>query len=220
MSHRSVLSQAVLLASLVSSYPALAASGPVLEPNTQKFLDGLVQAHVPAISSLSPTDARNLLDNAQKSTLGSLPPGEANDKVLNVGPTGKTRIRIDRPEGAKGPLPAIVYFHGAGWMMGDPSTHDRLVRELANGSHAVVIFVDYERSPEARYPVAIEQDYAVLKYVAEHPQEFQIDSNRIATAGDSVGGNMVAVVSQPQGASGTDARGATLVLSRHRRRYE
>ncbi len=79
---------------------------------------------------------------------------------------------------------------------GGPTTHDRLVRELATGSHAVVIFVDYDRSPEARYPVAIEQDYAVLKYVADHPQEFRIDPKRVATAGDSVGGNMVAVVSQ------------------------
>ncbi len=79
--------------------------------------------------------------------------------------------------------------------MGDTTTHDRLVRELAVGAHAAVVFVDYDRSPEARYPVAIEQDYVVTKYVAEHAQEFNVDASRAAIAGDSVGGNMTAVVS-------------------------
>lgn len=194
MSRKILLSQAALLAAL-TSYPALAQT-PILEPTTQQFLDGLATAHVPAIPSLSPNDARALLDNAQKSAQVHELAAETKDLVLPVGPAGKTRIRIYRPEGAKGTLPAIVYFHGAGWAMGGPTTHDRLVRELATGSHAVVIFVDYNRSPEARYPVAIEQDYAVLKYVADHPQEFRIDPKRVATAGDSVGGNMVAVVSQ------------------------
>lgn len=189
-----ILGHGLLLAAFAST--AAIAQTPILEPTTQQFLDGLVKAHVPAVPSLSPADARNLLDNAQKSVPVAELPTETKDLVLPVGPTGKTRIRVYRPEGAKGELPAIVYFHGAGWVMGDPVTHGRLMGDLANGSHAAVIFVDFERSPEARYPVAIEQDYAVLKYVAEHPQEFRIDPKRIATAGDSVGGNMVAVVSQ------------------------
>jgi acetyl esterase len=68
------------------------------------------------------------------------------------------------------------------------------VRELATGALATVVFVDYERSPEKRYPVAIEQDYAVTEYVAKHPREFDVDASRLAIAGDSVGGNMAAVV--------------------------
>ena len=79
--------------------------------------------------------------------------------------------------------------------MGDTTTHDRLVREVAVGAHAAVVFVNYDRSPEAHYPVAIEDDYAVTKYVAEHPREFNIDAAGLAIAGDSVGGNMTAVVS-------------------------
>ena len=111
-----------------------------------------------------------------------------------VGPDGRTSIRVVRPAGASGTLPVVVYIHGGGWVLGDKETHDRLIRELAVGANAVVIFVDYDRSPESRYPTAIEQSYAVTKYVAEHPAEFGADASRLAIAGDSVGGNMAAVV--------------------------
>src|SRR5262249_52242713 len=111
-----------------------------------------------------------------------------------VGPLGKTSIRVLRPARAKGTLPVIVYMHGGGWILGDKATHDRLVRELAVGTNAVLVFVDYDRSPEAHFPVAIEEGYAVLKYVAEHGAEFGADPNRLAIAGDSVGGNMTAVL--------------------------
>jgi acetyl esterase len=79
--------------------------------------------------------------------------------------------------------------------MGGTDTHDRLVRELAVGANAALVFVDYERSPEAKYPTAIEQDYAVTKYVADHSEQLNVDPTRLAIAGDSVGGNMTAVVS-------------------------
>ncbi|GAA4492598.1 alpha/beta hydrolase [Gluconacetobacter tumulicola] len=194
MRRTTLLRTAAVLATFLVAAPAIAA--PVLEPTTQQFLDGLAAAHVPPIPSLSPEDARALLDHAQVSVPVSAPAVQMTDHVLPVGPTGQTRIRVYRPHGAHGTLPAIVYFHGAGWVMGGPKTHERLVRDLSVGSHAVVIFVDYERSPEARYPLAIEQDYAVLAHVAAHPAEFRIDPRRIAIAGDSVGGNMVAVVSQ------------------------
>jgi acetyl esterase len=132
-----------------------------------------------------------VLHDAQSAALAK-PAVAIRDPTILAGPTGETRIRIIRPEGTKGPLPVIVYFHGAGWVMGDTTTHDRLVRQLAR---AAVVFVDYKRSPEARYPVPIEQDYAVTKYVAEHPDQFSVDASRLAIAGDSVGGNMTAVVS-------------------------
>lgn len=169
-----------------------AVAGPVLEKTTQGFLDGL--AGVPAIYTLSPQEARDLLAGAQSGPVAK-PDVAIEDRVLSVGPTGETKIRVLRPEGLGEEAPAIVYFHGAGWVMGDTLTHDRLVRELAVGAQAVVIFVDYDRSSEHRFPVAIEQDYAVAAYVAENPSEFGIDADRIAIAGDSVGGNMTAVVS-------------------------
>lgn len=161
----------------------------VLEPKTQAFIDSLAGA--PPIYTLSPSDARDVLAGAQKGKVKKLTAIQE-DKVLNVGPTGKTRIRITKPAGAKSTLPVIIYVHGGGWVLGDADTHDRLVREIANGAQAAVVFVDYERSPEARYPVAIEQVYATAKYVTEHPKEFGVDANRLAVVGDSVGGNMAA----------------------------
>jgi acetyl esterase len=125
----------------------------------------------------------------------AVPAADVEDRVLPVGPKGSTRVRIVRPAGSKERLPVVVYFHGAGWVMGDVTTHDRLVRELANGARAVVVFVDYDRAPENHFPVAIEEGYAVTKYVAEHPEQFNVDASRLAIAGDSSGGNMVAVVS-------------------------
>ena len=89
----------------------------------------------------------------------------------------------------------LIYLHGGGWILGGFDTHERLVREIACGTRAAVVFVDYSPAPEHRYPVQIEEDYAATKYVAEHADELHIDPARLAIAGDSVGGNMVAAVS-------------------------
>ena len=99
-----------------------------------------------------------------------------------------------RPRGAVGPLPAVVYFHGGGWVLGDRDTHDRLVREIAVGAQATVVFVEYARAPEATYPVAIEQAYAATRWVAENGESIKVDPTRLALMGDGVGGNMVAAV--------------------------
>jgi acetyl esterase len=184
------VSAAAIAAASAAVTPSIAAAGDVvLEPKTQGFIDSLAGA--PPIYTLSPTDARNLLAGAQKGDVRKLT-AVVQDKVLNVGPTGRTKIRITKPAGAKGALPVIIYVHGGGWVMGDADTHDRLVREIANGAQAAVVFVDYERSPEARYPIAVEQVYATAKYVTEHPKEFGVDASRLAVVGDSVGGNMAA----------------------------
>jgi acetyl esterase len=187
-----VLRSTITAAALIIAGASGAAAEPVLEPTTQKFIDSL--AGTTPIYRLSPDAARKVLHDVQSGPV-ALPKASIEDRTLPVGPKGETHIRVIRPEGAPGTLPVIVYFHGAGWVMGDTTTHDRLVRQLAVGAQAVVVFVDYDRSPEVRYPIAIEQDYAVIKYVAEHPAEFNVDASRLAIAGDSVGGNMTAVVS-------------------------
>jgi acetyl esterase/lipase len=185
---RSTLAAAALTMTVATG--ALAA--PVLDFTTQQFINGLVGAK--PIYTLSPQAAREVLDSIQSGPV-ELKDASIEDRLLPVGPTGQTRIRVIRPEHADRTLPVIIYFHGGGWILCDTKTHDRLVREIATGAKAVVVFVDYERSPEYQYPVAIEQDYAVTDYVATHPEEFDVDPSRLAIAGDSVGGNMVAVVS-------------------------
>jgi acetyl esterase/lipase len=114
--------------------------------------------------------------------------------TVQGGPTGTVRARIVRPVGAAGPLPVVLYIHGAGWVFGNAHTHERLVRELAVGANAAVIFPEYDLSPEARYPVAIEQNYAVARWVVTDGASKGLDATRIAVAGDSVGGNMAAAL--------------------------
>jgi len=167
------------------------ASPPTLEPHTQQFIDGLAGA--PPIYTLSPADARSVLVQAQAIPVGK-PGAKTEDTAFPVGPTGSVPVRIVRPAGTVDVLPAVIYIHGGGWILGDRNTHDRLVREIAVGTGAAVVFVDYDRSPEARYPVAIEQAYAATRYVVDHGADLRIDASRLAVAGDSVGGNMAAAL--------------------------
>jgi acetyl esterase/lipase len=92
------------------------------------------------------------------------------------------------------PLPVIVYMHGGGWILGNAATHDRLVRELAVGARAALAFVEYPNSPEARYPVAIEQGYATAQWITRNGASKGLDASRMAVAGESVGGNMTAAL--------------------------
>jgi len=172
---------------------ARTASNPVVEPATQIFLDGLAAKGGPQIYELSVEDAREVLSSAQAGRVEKLP-ADCEDRLLPVGPKGQVAIRIVRPKGSSGALPAVMYFHGGGWVLGDAETHDRLIREIANGAHAAVVFVDYSRPPEARYPVAIEEAYAATKWVSENGKTINVDCSRLAVAGDSVGGNMATVV--------------------------
>lgn len=166
---------------------------PVLEPVTQQFVDGLAAAGGPPIYRLSPVDARGALAAAQSAPVGK-PAASIKDTSFPVGPTGQVPIRIVRPDGARGLLPVVMFIHGGGWILGDRNTHDRLVREIAVGAQAAVFFVDYDRAPEAQYPVAIEQAYAAMTHVIECRRQFSVDHTRLAVVGDGVGGNMAAAL--------------------------
>lgn len=166
---------------------------PVLEPSTQAFLDTLAAQGGPPIYELSIPEARGVLSGAQAGKVAKRPV-DAQDRTIPVGPKGKVSLRILRPKGKTGVLPVVMYFHGGGWVLGDQDTHDRLVRELAHGSAAAVVFVNFTPSPEAHYPVAIEEAYAATKWVAANGASLKLDGARLAVAGDSVGGNMAAAV--------------------------
>jgi acetyl esterase len=163
----------------------------VLEPAAQEFADAT--ANPPYLFDLGPEKGRETVDEVQSGPIDK-PAADIEDLTVPGGPGGAVTVRIVRPQGVAGALPVILYIHGAGWVFGDRHTHDRLVRELAVGAGAAVVFPEYSRSPEARYPVAIEESYGVLRWVAEHGAEHDLDGARIAIAGDSVGGNMAAAL--------------------------
>ncbi|MDY7085350.1 MAG: alpha/beta hydrolase fold domain-containing protein, partial [Actinomycetota bacterium] len=125
----------------------------VLEPASQQFVEAT--ARPPFLYDLSPVDARKVLDDVQAGPIALLPVDE--EWITVPADVGDVRVRIVRPKAAASPLPVILYMHGGGWILGNTATHDRLVRELAVGARAAVVFVEYARSPEAHYPVAIEQ---------------------------------------------------------------
>jgi len=165
---------------------------PILDHVIRNMLGELAAEGGPPVYTLTPAEARNVLLRAQS---GSVRKPDVQIKDWNV-QSGQhaLRLRTVRPATTTGRRPVIMYFHGAGWVMGDATTHDRLVRELAVGANATMVFLDYDRASEHRYPVAIEEAYAATSYVPEHPEEFEVDATRLAVAGDSVGGNMATVV--------------------------
>jgi acetyl esterase/lipase len=161
-----------------------------VERNTQAFLEALAKAGGQPLETLTPADARQVLVGAQAGA--KLPPAEVSEKTILV--DGKpVRLNIVRPVGAKGVLPVFVFVHGGGWILGDFPTHERFVRDLVVDSGAAAVFVNYTPSPEARYPVAINEIYGATKWVAEHGAEINVDGQRLAIVGNSVGGNMAAV---------------------------
>jgi acetyl esterase/lipase len=104
-------------------------------------------------------------------------------------------LNIVRPEGVTEELPVFIFIHGGGWILGDFPTHERLVRDLVVASGAVAVFVNYTPSPEAQYPIAINQIYSATKWVAENGKSINVDGSRLAIVGNSVGGNMTTVTS-------------------------
>jgi acetyl esterase/lipase len=162
----------------------------VLERAAQEFVEAT--ADPPYLYELTPAEARKVLDEVQAAPIEKL---RVEDRWVTVpADVGDVAVRIVRPAGAVGSLPVILYMHGGGWVLGNADTHDRLVRELAVGTGAAVVFVEYDRSPEARYPVAIEQGYAVAEWIEREGDAYHLDADRIAIAGDSVGGNMTAAL--------------------------
>ncbi|WP_330301935.1 MULTISPECIES: alpha/beta hydrolase [unclassified Streptomyces] len=162
---------------------------PMLEAAAQDFADAT--AHPPFLYDLGPVEGRKAVDRAQEGDV-PVPDADVEDLSISGGPSGEVSIRVFRPAGAQGPLPVVLYLHGAGWVFGNAHTHDRLVRELTVRAHAATVFVNYSLSPEAKYPTAIEETYAALLWISKEGAAHGLDPDRVAVAGDSVGGNMAA----------------------------
>lgn len=192
MSHLKSLIAATAISLSVTH--AFAAGSPGVEPTTQVFLQALEAGGGKPLEQLPVADARAVLVGAQAGVKLTLPAADVSEKIIKVD-GADIRLTIVRPAGIKKTLPGFMFFHGGGWVLGDYPTHERLVRDLVAESGAVAIFVNYTPSPEAGYGLAINQAYAATRWVAEHGKEIRVDGSRLAVAGNSVGGNMAAVVS-------------------------
>jgi acetyl esterase len=167
-----------------------------LDPQAKAVLERVARANLPPYPQLGAAAARELY----RETRGALaaPPPEV-DSVADLhasGPAGDIRVRLYRPRGAAdaGPLPALVYFHGGGWTIGDLDTHDVVCRTLADLARSAVVSVDYRLAPEHKFPAAVDDAVAATRWVAREAGRLGIDARRIAVGGDSAGGNLAAVV--------------------------
>jgi acetyl esterase len=169
------------------------AQDPQIESHMKAFLNAINSGDGKPIEQMTPAEARAVLVGVQSSVKVDLSDITVTERTISA--DGQSiKINIVKPAKVKGTLPVFMFFHGGGWVLGDFPTHKRFVRDLVVESGAAAVFVNYTPSPEAHYPVAINQAYAVTKWVAEHGNEIGVDGKRLAVAGNSVGGNMAAVV--------------------------
>jgi acetyl esterase len=164
---------------------------PNLDVEVKTFLKGLNSGGTP-LEKLTPKEAKDVLVNAQAGVKVNRSGIEVSEKTITS--DGFTiALNIVRPKGAKEKLPVFIFIHGGGWILGDFPTHERLVRDLVVHSGFAAVFVNYTRTPEAKYPVAINEIFAATKWVAAHGDEINVDGTNMAVVGNSVGGNMTAV---------------------------
>ncbi len=161
---------------------------PHLSKETKEYLKVLNSGGKP-VESLPVSDARNVLVDTQAAIKVDISGIEETEKVI-LADERDIKLYIVRPEKAKGKLPVFIFIHGGGWVLGDYQTHKRLVRDLVVESGYACVFIEYSRSPEAKYPIALNECYAATKWVAEHGDEINVDGKRLAIVGNSAGGNM------------------------------
>jgi len=189
---------------------AFAAGNPNVNHEVQAFLEKLEASGGKPMEQMTPAAARKVLADAQSGVKLTLPKADVSEKTIKTG-DGDVKLTIVRPAGVAGTLPAFMFFHGGGWVLGDFPTHERMVRDLVVQSGAVAVFVNYTPSPEGKYGVAINQAYAATKWVAENGKQIKVDGSRLAVAGNSVGGNMATVVAlMAKEKSGPKLRGQVL----------
>ncbi|SIR28836.1 acetyl esterase [Haladaptatus litoreus] len=167
-----------------------------LDPDAESFLETLESEGVPQVETLSVEQARALHTDAF--TPEAEPESVAAVEERIIGTFGKNiPVRIYTPEGSEdGQHPALVYFHGGGWVLGNLDTHDSVARSLANRGDCVVVSVEYRKAPENPFPAAVEDAYGATKWTATHAEEIGADPDKLAVGGESAGGNLAAIVAQ------------------------
>lgn len=164
-----------------------------VDPDAQALLDMMAATGAPALNTLSPEDARKMMDLFAGLSEHTPEPVARVEDWLIPGPTGQIPVRVYTPQGT-GPFPVLVFFHGGGWVLCSIETHDELCRELTNAVSCIVVSVGYRLAPEHKFPAAIEDCYTATVWVAKNAYLIGSDPTRVAVGGDSAGGNLAAVV--------------------------
>jgi len=168
----------------------------MVHPQVSVLLERAAKSPLPPYYEVPPAVARRLYRDTRGALTPDPPAVESAYLLLAPGPGGPVPVRAYRPRGAGKDevLPALVYFHGGGWVIGDLDTHDVVCRTLANGARCAVFSVEYRKAPEAPFPAAVEDCFAVTQYVSDNGKALKINSKQIAVGGDSAGGNLATVV--------------------------
>ena len=169
-------------------------NNPVLDPETQAFLDTIAgEPELLDDSESAIAEARRMIATPYADE-AKMPPVDIEDRDIPVGPKGNVSIRIVRPKNSQEMLPVVMFFHGGAWIFCDKPSFDPILREIATGAQAAVVFVDYSLSPEVRHPIALEECYAATQWIAEQGHALKLDPSRLAVVGDSAGGNLTIAV--------------------------
>ncbi|MDI3320362.1 alpha/beta hydrolase [Pinibacter soli] len=167
------------------------ATDPNIEAHTKSFLNSLNSGDGKPMEQMTPGEARRVLEGAQTSVTVNVSGIDVTEKTISQDGLS-VKMYVIKPAGKTSVLPVFMFFHGGGWVLGDFLTHKRFVRDLVVYSGVACVFVEYTRSPEAKYPAALNECYAATKWVAEHGAEINVDGKKLAVVGNSVGGNLTA----------------------------
>lgn len=166
-----------------------------LDSGAQRAMDFFRASGRPRFETIEPAEARAIYNATLPELQLDLPAVAEVRDLTAPGPAGPIALRYYRGEGAAaGPLPAMIYFHGGGWLLGDLDSHDGICRQIANVAGAVVVSVDYALAPECKFPRAVEDAAAATRYVIASAASLGIDPAQVAVGGDSAGGNLAAVM--------------------------
>jgi acetyl esterase len=167
-----------------------------LDPQVAALLERVKVAGLPSYHTVSPSEARRMFLETRRALQPPAPDVASAEDFVIPGPGGSIPVRYYRPKGSTPgqELPALVYYHGGGWVIGDLSSHDVLCRELANQAHCAVVSVEYRKAPEHKFPAAVDDAVAAFSWIRARAVRRGIDATRIAVGGDSAGGNLATVV--------------------------
>jgi acetyl esterase len=166
---------------------------PSLHPQIEKALKAMADAKLRPIEEMTPAEARQQMEiMAAARTAEPLPVAHVDERMI-PGPGDEIRLRLYWPR-ELGPVPAIVYYHGGGHVIGSLDTHDLVARNLCAGTKALVASVEYRMGPEHKFPAAVDDSFAALQWVHANAETLGADPDRIGVHGDSAGGNLAAVI--------------------------